>query len=180
MQNKGLSDSHMELMRLQGVNWVLRKAITMADIPIHITQQGEGVDTVLVLEYIASFGLRGTTETRKLDWNQTTHKDFIFGEVKGRSKFVSADEVSRDSSLKSLFEEFGMEVQDIVYSEADAADGTWTSQMVSFLSINLLNFADYQLWGFEVLNGSRFFVRNARVCKSSAKARAQLVYNYIS
>jgi hypothetical protein len=130
-QNKDLSGNTNELMVLQGVSWIMRKAISLADITICIKQHGSGSDAVVVLENIANFGLRGTTEIRTLDWVSASHKDPIWGQVSGRSRFVSASDAARDELVNSLFEQFTMEVQDVIYSEAEAQDGTWQSQMVS-------------------------------------------------
>ncbi|KAF2733122.1 hypothetical protein EJ04DRAFT_606555 [Polyplosphaeria fusca] len=162
--NKGLSGNTNELMTLQGVSWIMKKAISLADIIICITQRGTGAETVVVLENTANFGLRGTTETRLLNWISTSHKDPIWGHVHGRSKFLSAGEAAQEASLTGLFQHFGMSAQDIIYSEAEAADGTWKSQM---------------LWGFELIEGTRYFVRNTRVCRGSKQATAQIVYDYI-
>ena len=108
----------------------MKKAISLADITICIRQQGDGSGTEIVLENSANFGLKGTTERRTLDWVSTVHKDPIWGQVTGRSKYVSASEAHQDDALLSLFRQFGMEVQDVIYSETEATNGLWTSQMV--------------------------------------------------
>ncbi|KAF2013082.1 hypothetical protein BU24DRAFT_425642 [Aaosphaeria arxii CBS 175.79] len=162
--NKALSGSTEKLMALQGVSWLMRKAILLAEITICIDQHGSGPDTTIILENKANFGIKATTETRKLDWVTAYHKDSIWGEVYGRSKFVSAAEVSQDATLMGLFQHFEMEVQDIVYSEAGATSGTWNSQMV---------------WAFETISETRYFVRNTRVSKAADEEFARIVYDYL-
>ncbi|KAE8343132.1 hypothetical protein BDV24DRAFT_149767 [Aspergillus arachidicola] len=79
---------------MQGVPWLLRKAMAAVTLYINITtyqashpETGEPV-TNIDFNQTAGGKLGGTTEKRTLSWEIKEHKDYIFGEVQGRSEFV--------------------------------------------------------------------------------------------
>lgn len=128
-----------------------------------------------------------------MNWSERDHEDRIFGKVKGRSrmfdglaefdmqgpggegeadeKFLQA-EVSRDGSTPEredgqtawLDESKGRHVQSWVRNVDETAVGGWTAE---------------QVWGFEVLDGKRYYTRRVVVRKGEERVeRARLVYDY--
>ena len=124
-QNKSLSSNFERLMTLQGVPWIIRKAICLADITIHIEQRGTGRSTTMILENKANFNIKGTVETQTLDWEMAPHEDYIWGRVQGRCKFMPALHVP--IALPTADDE------DVIFGEVNATDGSWNSQMVRLL-----------------------------------------------
>ncbi|KAB8275174.1 hypothetical protein BDV30DRAFT_225231 [Aspergillus minisclerotigenes] len=79
---------------MQGVPWLLRKAMAAVTLYINITTyqtpQPETGEPVTNIDFNQTAGgkLGGTTEKRTLSWEIKEHKDYIFGEVQGQSEFV--------------------------------------------------------------------------------------------
>jgi len=128
-------------------------------------------------------GLSSTQEDRTLDWQDRPHKDKIFGNVAGRSRMidlstgtfepcVSYSEAEsqflqakylKDGKTSSKFEDNSALVQSYVKNQ-DSGSG-WTAE---------------QLWGFEMVNGKRYYTRRVVVknAKGDKSERVRLVYDY--
>lgn len=128
-------------------------------------------------------GLSSTQEDRALDWKDRPHKDKIFGNVAGRSRTidlstgtfepcVSYSEAEsqflqakylKDGKTPSKFEDNTTLVQSYVKNQ-DSGYG-WTAE---------------QLWGFEIVNGKRYYTRRVVVknAKGDKSERVRLVYDY--
>ncbi|KAI4163829.1 MAG: hypothetical protein LQ342_002602 [Letrouitia transgressa] len=145
---------------MQGVGWVLRKAISLATITLSITQYEKDGLTHIDISQTATGGIKGTTENRTLDWEYREHKDGIFGEVRGKSRWVKLDDVDDDTFLKTGWDDMdGEHVQSYVESK----DNGWTAD---------------QVWGFEIMDGKRYYVRHVVVRKEDDWKQARLVYDY--
>ena len=106
----------------------------------------------------------GTTEKRTLDHTWREHTDKIFGTVKGRSRWVRLADVDDDNFLKTGFEDVGDADAEHVQAEAESVGGNgWTAD---------------QIWGFEVVEGERRYVRHVVVRKGEDWKLARLVYDY--
>jgi hypothetical protein len=96
-----LSDSTEEILRLQGISWLTRKAIAAATaagaVTLHVRhyKDNDNVEHIDIEQKIAA-GLPGTTENRTLDWTIRETSDFIFGPVVGKSKRVRIDEIDNE------------------------------------------------------------------------------------
>ena len=170
-------------MSLQGVSWLVRKAICLASITISIRQEGVGRATAITIHNMANFGVQGTTEVRKLDWEFTAHKDHVWGHVRGRSKFVPAIDRPVGFSGANAPNDAQNEHSELLYNEIQAVDGSWKSQMVCHtvtLPMHDTNYLFMQLWAFEIVEGSRYFVRHVKASRGSEQAVARLVYNYLA
>lgn len=120
--------------------------------------------------------ISSTQENRTLDWAERTHKDQVFGNVKGQSRiFKAADfqsaidgltednkkwllaQVLRDGSPTSFLED------EHVQSVAVSQDSDWIAD---------------QIWGFETVDGVRRYTRRV-LCKKGNKVETlRLVYDY--
>ncbi|KAH7394281.1 hypothetical protein BKA66DRAFT_567238 [Pyrenochaeta sp. MPI-SDFR-AT-0127] len=163
--NKTLSDDYERVMSLQGVAWLVRKAICRASTTISIRQEGVGPATTIALDNTSNLGVQGTTEVRQLDWEFATHNDFVWGNVRGRSKFVSITDTPAGFPAANARDDAQNEDSELLYNEIEALNGSWKSQM---------------LWGFEIIDGSRYFVRHVKASRGSEHATARLVYNYLA
>jgi hypothetical protein len=74
---------------MQGIGWMTRKAISWATITLHTKQYVEESKTHIDIEQTATGGVKGTTENRTLDWNERSHSDYMFGDLKGRSEWIA-------------------------------------------------------------------------------------------
>ncbi|KAI1150533.1 hypothetical protein F4825DRAFT_398123 [Nemania diffusa] len=173
--NKTLSDPTDPALALQGMSWLLRKAIGAASIVLAVTQYvDEAGQTHIDIEQSAS-GLRGTREARVLNWTAREHKDWLFGTARGRSKFISLGELATlvgegearkegwvDSDFLALDWEGG-EADEVVLNHVDA-DAGWQAT---------------QVWGFQVVGGERRYVRNVVVRKGEKYECLKMIYDFI-
>ena len=102
-QNKTLSDPTDATLALQGVGWMLRKTIGMAAVTLHVKQytgpprapstSAEDA-THIDVEQTLTGGVQGNAERRCLDWEAREHSDWLFGTVRGQSRFVSLSDLN--------------------------------------------------------------------------------------
>ncbi|MCJ1226074.1 hypothetical protein MMC12_002723 [Toensbergia leucococca] len=161
--NKTLSDDINAILTLQGIGWFLRKAITLATITLTTTQYIDSETSLTHIDILqrATGGVSSTTEKRLLNWEWRSHADRIFGEVKGRSRFVELKDVDDDDFLKEgwLDETDGLYVQ----SYTESVGNGWTAN---------------QIWGFEDISGKRYHVRHVVVRTADDWKQARLVYDF--
>ncbi|MCJ1298481.1 hypothetical protein MMC08_001271 [Hypocenomyce scalaris] len=163
LMNKTLSDDPDRILQMQqGVGWWLRRAISLATITLTIKQYtSDDSLTHIDIEQRATGGISSTTENRTLDWQYREHKDGIFGEVKGKSRWVKLSDVEDDNEfLKTGWLDEGDEH---VQAYVESAGNGWTAN---------------QIWGFEELGGTRYYVRHVVVRKGDDWKEARLVYDF--
>jgi len=166
VMNKTLSDDTDAVLALQGVSWFTRKAIAWATITLHTKQYtpSDGI-THIDIDQTATGGVKGTTENRLLDWTERSHSDYMFGDLKGKSRWVNLDGEGLDSFLTEgwLEEEAGpngeKHVQSWVLNEANG----WTAE---------------QIWGFAIVEGARYHTRRVVVTKGEEVLKIRLVYDW--
>ncbi|KIK80400.1 hypothetical protein PAXRUDRAFT_158818 [Paxillus rubicundulus Ve08.2h10] len=167
--NKSLSDSTDEILRLQGVSWLKRQAISMFNLTLSIkhTTDDAGVEHIDV-DQTLSGGISGTSENRILDWQERPDEDDIFGAVVGKSRRSAVEELT-DEFLKNDW------TQDTI-DEGVVLATAWSDP-----SKNKLTWSVNQTWGFSVVNGERRYVRRTTFASSDKKdgpILARLVYDY--
>ncbi|KAG5653336.1 hypothetical protein H0H81_000958, partial [Sphagnurus paluster] len=96
-QNKSLSGSTQEILTLQGVGWLKRKAIAVATITLNVKhhKDDQGVEYIDIDQTLTG-GIPGTTEKRTLTWTERENEDHMFGAVIGKSRRVKVDELEDD------------------------------------------------------------------------------------
>ncbi|KAK0748263.1 hypothetical protein B0T21DRAFT_406788 [Apiosordaria backusii] len=157
VMNKTLSTPIEPGLALQGVGWMTRKMPSAEQFThVEIEQTGTG-------------GMKGSTEKRCLDYNFRDHSDWLFGHVKGQSKWISAAEIT-DDFLKSGWietdaEKGGPNGETHLLSHVESYDAGWTAT---------------QIWGFkECSDGQRRYARNVVIAKGSERVELQLYYDYL-
>ena len=153
-QNKTLSDDSDEILRLQGVSWITRKAISMATIYLTIKhfKDDNGVEHIDIDQTLTG-GIKGTSEHRTFDWTERTHEDHVFGPVIGKSRRASLDEVEREWLKKDWSLDSSLIDGHILYttakSDTSKSGKTWVSEQVcaSTLPIRLSIAGSYQNTG---------------------------------
>jgi len=173
--NKTLSDDLDPLLTLQGVNWFVRKAISLATVVITINEYTED-DTVHVDITSVAAGVSTTQENRILDWMDHEHSDRVFGKVMGKSRFFKAADFKMEGpgpeedviflkaeKLRDLQTDSRFLEDEHIQSWAASQGGGWTAE---------------QIWGFEQINEARYYTRRVVVRKEAEVGRARLVYDY--
>ena len=167
--NKTLSDSAEPVLLLQGISFLIRKGIGMASVTLDVNQYeappkppntSSDIFTHIDIEQTAS-GLSSTHERRCVDDVWRDHSDWLFGNVTGKTRWVSLDEVD-DEHLKKGWEIEG-EGKAFILSQVESKDNGWIAR---------------QIWGFQVIEGERRYCRNIVVTKGEERAAIRLVYDY--
>lgn len=167
-QNKTLSDDTDPVLALQGIGWWTRKAIALATITLHVKQYaGEDGIIHIDIDQTATGGIKGTTELRELDWEEREHEDHIFGKLKGRSRWVSLDQVNdawaKEGWLTGDKEKGGPEGQLFMESYVDQQEKGWQGD---------------QIWGFAIIDGQRYYTRRVVITKGDKVLKVRMVYNW--
>ncbi|KAL2685080.1 hypothetical protein Neosp_006175 [[Neocosmospora] mangrovei] len=165
--NKTLSDSSEPILSLQGIGYLTRKGINLATITLDINQYqappkppNTSTDVFTHVDIVQSAsGLTSTKENRCLDETFREHSDWLFGNVKGNSKFVPLDEIEDDFLKQGWLPDQPKFIRSYVESQGNG----WIAT---------------QIWGFEEVKGERRYVRHVLVTKGSERVTAKLVYDY--
>ncbi|TBU48214.1 hypothetical protein BD309DRAFT_349362 [Dichomitus squalens] len=166
IMDKSLSDDNDEILRLQGVSWWTRKAISVATLYLdvkHFTE--DGVEHIEIVQTLS--GVKGTTENRILDGEERPHEDHVFGAVLSTSRRVTLDEIEYDH-LKKDWSDDSFADGKIIYTQAKSdtskSGKTWTAE---------------QVWGFEQVNGEKRYTRHVRFVGPGGEIiEIRLVYQY--
>ncbi|KAI0788529.1 hypothetical protein C8Q75DRAFT_807740 [Abortiporus biennis] len=166
--NDGLSDDTDEILRLQGLGWLLRKALALSHLYMKVKhfKDQNGIERIEI-DQTLSGGIPGTTEIHPLDWKDACHEDHIFGAVYNKARRVHLED-----EIKSPFLRAG-----------------WTDDVEKFGAINTMAVSDpskggkkwvaEQVWGFALINGERRHTRHvAFVGPNGEVVNAKLVYDY--
>ncbi|KAK5630085.1 hypothetical protein RRF57_005800 [Xylaria bambusicola] len=166
-------------LSLQGVGWLLRKGIGAATVTIVVKQYPDpesGTPTIEIDQ--SASGLTSTKELRKLDWTSREHKDFVFGRVHGRSKYVTLSELKaftgpEGEARKEKWVENDFLAEDWLETDGEGklvlnhvvADGGWFAT---------------QVWGFQDVGGERRYVRNVVVAKGDEFVNFKMIYDFVA
>ncbi|KAI9866563.1 MAG: hypothetical protein M1813_001115 [Trichoglossum hirsutum] len=172
VMNKTISDDIDSILALQGISWLVRKAISYATITLSIKEYDEKLDdsssvTHIDIDQTATGGFKGTTENRILDWTPREHSDHLFGELTGKSRWRKLEEIGGDEKdAEYLSTGWLDEVKEtgLVESYVVSDEGGWTAR---------------QIWGFEEFEEKRYYARHVIVKKDEEVKYAKLYYDFI-
>jgi hypothetical protein len=123
--------------------------------------------THIDISQTATGGLKGTTEVRVLNWQERTHSDHLFGDLKGKSRWIDlSPEDTPDEFLRDGWEpsqKAGPNGEGFIQSFVVNESKGWTAD---------------QIWGFAVIEGQRYHVRRVVVIKGKEVVKVRLVYNW--
>lgn len=139
-QNKSLSGDLNTLLQLQGVSWLVRRALTGINSSMLMSQSTSNKTTKITITNIASSVIKGTTENMILDGQFHDHKDYIWGAVRSKTRFVHTRDI-RNNGDDEFFGQWSQDMQegDCILTESEAMDGSWTSTMVGLGFNQLIN-----------------------------------------
>jgi len=168
--NKTLSDNKLidKIIELQGVNWVVRKAIGIATLTLYIKHFKEDD----ILEHIdigqkLTGGIPAPPENIILDWTTRMNDDGVFGPVTGRTRRTKVDVLDSDFlkknwTLDTL--EHGV-VQSYDESDTPKSKTTWIAN---------------QTWGIEEIDGERRYTRHVKFTGPKGQdIECRMVYDYL-
>ena len=158
--NKDLSDDITQVLELQGVNVMIRKATGAASVHLKITQPSQ--NEFKMEQTATAAGIGGTTEEYVLDWEWRKNHDAFFGDVEGRSRWISQDE-ARQNGAEGDWKNDDSDGK-LVQAEGNAADGAWKAT---------------HLWGFEEVGVGRRYTRRVKMTgKDGKELKVRMVYDY--
>ncbi|KAJ5169762.1 uncharacterized protein N7500_002545 [Penicillium coprophilum] len=185
------------LLSLQGMGWVMRKALSYATVTIYVKQYADAENPSLThidAQQVITGGIQGTKEERKLDWEEREHVDHIFGKLKGRSRFIAGAK-SEDGAVRPVIEiqtkagsaDSDAKVQKFLTGET-LIDGSKSEGFLAeegegaFLHSWVVNeengWTAEQVWGFETVGGERRHTRRIVISKGGKVATGRLVYAF--
>lgn len=132
-QNKTLSDDTDDILRLQGMSWLTRRAIGLATITLYVrhSKDDDGIEHIDIDQALTG-GIPGTSENRILDWTFREHADYLFGPVVGKSRRVKVDEIEnkflREGWLPDTVENGA--INSYVKSDTPKSNTTWIAEQV--------------------------------------------------
>ncbi|KAI8628030.1 hypothetical protein F5Y19DRAFT_150807 [Xylariaceae sp. FL1651] len=186
VMNKTLSDSPEPALALQGVGWLIRKAIGAATVTLHVKQYTDDASVPHIdVDQIASGGIKGTSENRTLDFQAREHSDWLFGRVTGQSKFVTAEELQALVAPDGEPRTQGWIDDDFVAQDWIEADGEKTGPAGETHVYNLVKSVDkgwtvVQVWGFQMIGGERRYTRNIVCAKGDKFEKFKLIFDWVS
>lgn len=167
VQNTSESGDTDAVLSLQGVGWFIRKTIGLATVTLNFRQYNEEDGTERVdIDQAISPGFQGTQEQRALNWEWRDHKDIVFGQVKGRSRWIKITDLPDDDDgnfMRQGWDEGTLDGGDLIQSYVESLDKGWTAD---------------QTWGFELVNGVRKYTRHVIVKDKSKKKILRLKIHY--
>lgn len=132
--------------------------------------------TQVKIDQVLTGGLKGSVENRTLDWHYREHTDWVFGTVKGRTRYSTLQKLQEgernegvtDEDTKYVCEGWLKETEEggIVEAFADNEANKWTA---------------LQIWGFAEINGERKLTRKFVIRKKDKDevVRVRLIYDYV-
>jgi hypothetical protein len=133
IQNKNLSDDTDEILRLQGVGWLMRCAIGLATVTLYVKHYKDesGVEHIDIDQTLTG-GIPGSSESRTLDWTDRARSDPIHGHIVGKSKRVKLDEIENEYLKNGWLQDTEQHGAINAYAQSDTSkSGTsWTADQV--------------------------------------------------
>ncbi|KAK5061322.1 hypothetical protein LTR84_007864 [Exophiala bonariae] len=154
------SDEFSQVLAMQGVNALLRKAISVASVQLKISQPSK--QEIHMEQTATAASIPGTTEEYILDWQWRQNHDAFFGDIEGRSRWISNKDVGASGTDGIWLE--GDSEDMLIQAVGKKPDDAWTAT---------------HLWGFEEIDGERKHTRRVNVTsKNGETVNVRMVYDY--
>ncbi|KAI6093450.1 hypothetical protein F4821DRAFT_220639 [Hypoxylon rubiginosum] len=192
--NKTLSDPVDPALALQGVGWLVRKAIGAATVTLHVkqykgaptppTEKPDDLVTRIDIQQVATAGVKGTAENRCLDYVFREHSDWLFGHVRGRTRWIGADELKAlvaagGEALKGGWVEDDFVAQDWLEDEVEKGGPEGETHVLNHVESLDNGWTALQVWGFQDVGGERRYVRNIVVAKGGKFESFKMIYDWV-
>ncbi|KAL4999501.1 hypothetical protein BDV10DRAFT_184393 [Aspergillus recurvatus] len=191
--DKSVSDSMDGILRLQGVSWLSRKAISAATLTLNFTSSVEpssssGEPTVhLTMRQTLTGGIGGSAEVRITDWVERERSNHIYGDVLSRSQLIKGTReedghVRPDLDLRSKPSNDASreEVQKFLRGAVGQADSDDLTDLFihDFGRNEKSGWTAEQIWSIEVLDSQKCLIRRVAVVRDDGYELARLVYRF--
>lgn len=157
------------MLRLQGVSWFTRKAISLASITLTVKhyKDEQSIEHIDITQTLS--GGISTQENRTLDWTEREHSDNIFGAVLGKSRRITD---VNGPELEVAFLKTG-------WTDDTYRDGVVESFVQSDTAKSNTTWIVDQTWGFETIDGLRRYARHLKFTgPQNEDMELRLCYDY--
>ncbi|KAF2812856.1 uncharacterized protein BDZ99DRAFT_555798 [Mytilinidion resinicola] len=180
VMSKSLSTDMSDVLALQGVGWLLRKAVSVATVTLHIKQYPDAHKPEIAhidLDQMGTGGLKGFPELRTVDGEWRPQSDYVFGEQKGRTRWAKVAELKREDGPE------GTQDADVEFLKKGWGAEMETADAVDFVVLSdKKGWTCWQVWGFTEVEvegkKERRHVRNLVARKGKDVKTATVVYDY--
>lgn len=151
---------------MQNIGWLTRKIINSSPITLHMRQWTDEATGLahLDIENRPDSGLPGTKEERVLNWEPSKVTSQIFGELIGRTRYISPADLKLQDEDEALSQGWEPGLEELVQMQTEHVDaGALTKQVC----------------GFELLDGKRYHTRHVVVTKAEQVLKVRVVYDYL-
>ncbi|RKF61509.1 hypothetical protein OnM2_041055 [Erysiphe neolycopersici] len=182
VMNKSLSTPSDPVLKTQSVSYIKRTAIGIATITLSVTQtvNNSGI-TEIIIEQTATGGISGTKEIRYLDWELKEHNDHVFGDIKGRTRWINIDAVKEPLSgedYQDTPEDVKFLTEGWIEDESENGGPNGERHIDSFVRNEDNKWTARQIWGFQMIEGVRRYVRHVIVKKGKTVHQVKLIYDW--
>ncbi|KAL2158314.1 hypothetical protein VTH06DRAFT_4635 [Thermothelomyces fergusii] len=179
VMDKKLSDSLDPILELQGIPWIIRKAVSWATITGTITQtKNEKGSTVITVEQTATGGLKAETEVTYLDGAEYVHESAVFGRSRVRSRWLDLDSEQPAPGVADKRDIDPYLREGWLKEEAEGSQGSPGHIWVTSISEKGGWRVD-QVWGFALVDGQRYHVKKFLATKGEGRAEGRMVYSWL-
>ncbi|KAI1376082.1 hypothetical protein F4677DRAFT_459964 [Hypoxylon crocopeplum] len=170
VMSKTLSDDLGPSLELQGIPWIVRKAVSFATITGKLTQTTDEKGTTrIVVDQTATGGIKGETENYVLDGSESRVGSSMFGFQHLRTQWV--DLANQPMSLAGgpldpwlqegwLEDSFGPWDHVHVYT---ASEKGWSAE---------------HIWGIVLKDGKRYYAKKILLKRGEDSVKANVVYEW--
>ncbi|QIW96388.1 hypothetical protein AMS68_001906 [Peltaster fructicola] len=161
---KKISDDPQNILKLQGVSWVVRTAISYSAVKMSLNQYTDDDGLIHLDMTTESTGGLTNTEERTMAWQFKEANDKVFGEVKSRSRIIKFSELPADlpAQLKQGWDK-EIEEGNVFQNYVESLKNGWNA---------------HQLWGFGVKDGARRHMRKVVVTKGDQVESITMYYDW--
>ncbi|KAH8689833.1 hypothetical protein BGW36DRAFT_307634 [Talaromyces proteolyticus] len=168
VMSQSLSDPLDPSLKLQGIPWLIRRVVSWATITGRLKQAAdENGTTFISIEQTATGGIKGETETHRLDWSPVTHGSAMFGSQTVRSRWIDLKDNPKSengTTLDHFLTEGWLDRESPHVQVSIQSEKGWTAE---------------QIWGFATVQEKRYHVRKFLVRNNGEVAKAQMVYEWL-
>jgi hypothetical protein len=135
----------------------------------------DGTSTQIDIDQLITGGLKGSSENRTMDWQWSPHSDWLFGDIRGRSRYNTLAKIAEESAGKGVTEE------DAKYLAEGWLKETEEGEVVESFADNEGNkWIAWQVWGFADIGGQRKLTRRFAIRKKNKDevVRVRMVYDW--
>ncbi|KAL8840022.1 MAG: hypothetical protein Q9170_001506 [Blastenia crenularia] len=165
--NRTLSDSLEDTFALQGIPWIVRKVINVANLELSFQQdlpETENAAIRFTVKQTVRPGGFDSSNEYILDGKTRYDTVPLFGEISATNSYVTRDAVTMEDSLQRHIEQVDGDERIGILEITTGVYTGWTSQT---------------LWGFEKIDGKKYFCKYATTTKGDQKATARMVFDYL-